>query len=301
MTIKHLVIAGGGPLGFQYLGAIKALEEQSFWKIDDIESIYGTSVGSIIGAFLCLKYDWETLFTYIIERPWHEAIKVNARQIIDSFYNKGLLDKKIAEIIFKPLLEAKNLNIGITLKELYQFSKIKLHIFSFDVNTFQTVEFTHLTHPELSLLEAITMSSALPGLVMPTIMNNACYMDGGIMCNFPIDKCLRDHDNKDEILAVTSTFEMNIDSMENAIVSEDSSLLEYIIAFFVNTINYLYKFNNTKKEMIKNTIMCAFDQNPLNLELFKTLIHSKEKRKELIERGEMDAIQFLQLSSTIAD
>ena len=87
MTIKHLVISGGGPLGLRYLGALEKLEKEGFWNFDNIESIYGTSIGSIIGAFICLKYDWATLNTYIIDRPWHDAFKVNVKQIYDSYYN----------------------------------------------------------------------------------------------------------------------------------------------------------------------------------------------------------------------
>ena len=88
MTIKHIVISGGGPLGFRYLGALEKLEKENFWKIDNIESIYATSIGAIIGVFLGLKYDWDTLNKYLIERPWHDAIKVNAKQIFDSYFNK---------------------------------------------------------------------------------------------------------------------------------------------------------------------------------------------------------------------
>ena len=33
MTIKHLVISGGGPLGLRYLGALEKLEKESFWKL----------------------------------------------------------------------------------------------------------------------------------------------------------------------------------------------------------------------------------------------------------------------------
>jgi predicted acylesterase/phospholipase RssA len=121
MPIKHLVISGGGPLGFRYLGALQKLEIDGFWRFDDIETIYGTSIGAIIGTFICLKYDWETLNKYIIERPWHDAFKVNPKQIFDSYYNKGLFDKKLAEIIFKPLLEAKDLTLNITLKEFYEY------------------------------------------------------------------------------------------------------------------------------------------------------------------------------------
>jgi len=85
MPIKHLVISGGGPIGLQFLGVLEHLNEQNIWKFEDIESIYATSIGTIIGAFICLKYDWQTLNTYIIDRPWHDAFKLNGKQIFDAF------------------------------------------------------------------------------------------------------------------------------------------------------------------------------------------------------------------------
>ena len=65
MPIKHLVIAGGGPIGLQFLGALEHLNEQGFWNFEDIESIYATSIGTFLGAIICLKYDWFTLNKYI--------------------------------------------------------------------------------------------------------------------------------------------------------------------------------------------------------------------------------------------
>lgn len=55
MPIKHLVIAGGGPMGLCFLGALQHLNAAFFWDINNIESIYATSIGTIIGAFICLK------------------------------------------------------------------------------------------------------------------------------------------------------------------------------------------------------------------------------------------------------
>ena len=131
MTIKHLIISGGGPLGIRFLSALETLNLENYWNIDNIESIYGTSIGSILGAMFCLKYDWETLNNYIINRPWHDAIKVTPKQLFESYYNKGIFDKKILEVIFKPLLQAKDLSLSITLQELFNYSNIDLHIFSF--------------------------------------------------------------------------------------------------------------------------------------------------------------------------
>jgi len=291
MTIKHLVISGGGPLGLRYLGALEKLEQEDFWKLDDIESIYCTSIGSIIGAFICLKYDWETLNKYIIERPWHDAFKVNAKQIFDSYYNKGLFDKKIAEIIFKPLLQAKDLDLNITLKEFYEFSKIDLHIFTFELNKFETIELSHTTHPELSLLQALTMSSALPGIFMPTIIDNCCYVDGGVMCNYPLNYCLRDHNNKDEILGIKSSYDKETDSYKNVDVTQDTSLLEYVICLTINAMNFIR--DTVKVENIENTVRCYVTDNPLTLDIIQEAVKNIDFRKNWIDLGKEDGLQFL--------
>ena len=291
MTIKHLVISGGGPLGFRYLGSLEKLEQEGFWNVSNIESIYGTSVGSIIGAFICLKYDWETLNKYIIERPWHDAFKVNPKQIFDSYYNKGLFDKKLAEIMFKPLLEAKDLSLNITLKEFYEFSKIDLHIFTFELHKFQTIELSHLTNPDLSLLQALTMSSSLPGIFMPTIIDNCCYIDGGIMCNYPLTQCLRDHCLKDEILGIKFSFNKETDNFANVEITAESSLLEYVMCISINSMNYIR--DSVKMDNIDNTVRCYVNKNPLTLDSLQESIRSQELRKNLIKMGEEDALEFL--------
>jgi NTE family protein len=260
MTIKHLVISGGGPLGLRFLGVLEKLEKANFWKINNLESIYGTSIGAIIGAFICLKYDWDTLNKYIIERPWHEAFKVTAKQLFDSYYNKGLFDKKVAEIIFKPLLQAKDLDLNITLKQFYELSKIDLHIFTFELNKFQTVELSHSTHPDFSLLQALTMSAALPGIFIPTIIDNCCYVDGGLMCNYPLNQCLRDHSNPEEILGIKGSVDMDTDSYKNVNITQEMSLLEYVISLTINSMNFIR--DTVQINHIENTVRCYVLDNP---------------------------------------
>ena len=292
MVVKHLVISGGGPLGLRYLGALEHLEKKQFWQFEDIESIYGTSIGAIIGAFICLKYDWDTLNKYIVERPWNDAFKLTAKQIFDSYYNKGLFDKKITEIIFQPLLVAKDLTLNVTLQEFYDFCKIDLHIFTFELNEFKTVELSHTTHPDMLLVDALTMSSSLPGIFIPTIKDNKCYIDGGVIDNYPLNYCLRDHTNKDEILGIKSSYiDVSSDSLVNVQVSSESSLLEYVMCMTINSMNYIR--NSVKIDNIKNTLRCCTADNPLTLDYIKRSIESKELRKEWLAMGEADADHFL--------
>lgn len=292
MTIKHLIISGGGPIGLRFLSALQTLNIENYWNIDNIESIYGTSIGSILGTMICLKYDWEILNNYIINRPWHDAIKVTPKQLFESYYNKGIFDKKIIEIIFKPLLQAKDLSLTITLQELFNYSKIDLHIFSFDVNSFTTKEFSHSTHPDMLLFDALFMSSSLPGLFIPTIIDNCCYIDGGVMCNYPINECLRDHPNQDECLGFIYCQRGSDKSTLNSSVLDTSSLLDYINCITINSINYIR--DSIQIEKIKNVVKCIIDFNPLTIDILIEIIKNQNMRKEWFEIGVNDAILFLE-------
>ena len=293
MPIKHLVIAGGGPIGLQFLGALQHLNEEGFWKFEDIESIYATSIGTFLGAFICLKYDWPTINTYIIDRPWHDVFKLNGKQIFDAFYYKGLYDKKIIETTFKPLLEAKDLSLNITLKEFYEYSKIEFHLYAFEMNKFEIADISYKTHPDLSLVQAIFMSSSLPGVFTPTILDDGCYIDGGVMANYPLSYCLKDHENPDEILGITFYRDYSKpDAYKNNIVTNDSSVIDFSIAFFINAMNFIYK--NLKIDTIKNQIECQNEDNFLTMDVIQKSINSVDMRKEWIDKGINDAKLFLE-------
>uniref|UniRef100_A0A6C0E2M0 PNPLA domain-containing protein n=1 Tax=viral metagenome TaxID=1070528 RepID=A0A6C0E2M0_9ZZZZ len=291
MPIKHLVISGGGTIGFQFLGILEELNNRNFWKLEDIESIYATSVGSFLATIVCLNYDWETVNNYIINRPWHDIFKLSGKQIIEAYYNKGLYDNKIIETALKPLLEAKDLSLKITLKEFYEYSKIDLHIFTFELNTFKTVNLSHDLNPDMLLVDAISRSCAIPGVFMPICVENECFIDGGVMANYPLSFCLQDHPVKEEILGLNYTIcksdpksehmENNEHATRNAnIITKDSSILDFILRFSMNAMNFIT--NSIPSEPIPHEIVCKIEESPMFL---KESIYSSEKRKVLIETG----------------
>lgn len=292
MTIKHLVISGGGTIGFHFLGILEELSNRNFWKLEEIESIYASSVGSFLATILCLNYDWETINNYIINRPWHDIFKLSGKQIIEAYYNKGLYDKKIIEIALKPLLEAKDLSLKITMKEFYEYSKIDLHIFTFELNTFKTVNLNHDLNPDMLLVDAISRSCAIPGVFMPICIENECFIDGGVMANYPLSFCLQDHPVKEEILGLNYTIckkdttdeldehMTNTSGHHSNIITKDSSILDFILRFSMNAMNFIT--NSVPSEPIPYEIVCKIEESPMFL---KESIYSSEKRKELIEKG----------------
>lgn len=287
INIKHLVISGGGPSLFQYLSIIQYLDENKIIDLQKIESIYGTSAGTIVGIVLCLKYDWETLNDYAIMRPWHELFHIKISNIFEAYKNRGIFNKGLVEKAFKPLLDAKDLSIHITLKEFYEYSKIELHFYSFEINQFNTEDISYLTHPELSLIDAVMMSSAIPILVTPVIIDNKCYMDGGVAANYPLKYCIDSGKNEDEILGLRNQY----DNQQKNYVDSESNLLDLILCFFFKMFNTLGSNNINPK--IKYEITCKVKNMTLNY--LASSASSIEVRKELYQKGVESAKEFILL------
>lgn len=223
MVIKHIVISGGGPTGFLSYGAAKFLAQKEFWSHNNIESIYGTSIGSLIGAMLCLKHEWSTLDDYIIKRPWEKVI-VNSLEMFELFAQKGMAKLKLLDDIMQPLLESKDLSINTTLLEFYEYSGISLNVFTVELNKFEKVHLSHATHPDMPLMDAIKMSCCMPVLFQPIVHDGCCYIDGGIMVNYPLRECLETTNcNPNEVLGLR-----NVWKNPNESIGNHSTLVEYL-------------------------------------------------------------------------
>ena len=229
MPIKHIVIPGGGPIGFQALGAIQYLEQNNFFKIDNIETLYATSIGTVIAVLIALKFDnWDIINDYMIKRPWQNVFQIDITQIFNFFSNKGIFDINTINIFFKPLLNAKDLPMDITLKDFYEYSNIELHIFSLEINKFEVIDCSYITHPDLSLIKAVHMSCAVPVLFAPVCIDNKCYIDGGVVCNDPLNYCIKRSDNMEDIFALSNYYT----DLDNNNVNDNSSILDIFNEYY---------------------------------------------------------------------
>jgi len=236
MTIKHLVLSGGGSSGLAGIGAIHKLFESDILKIENIKSICGTSVGSIIGLFICfykLGIGNDIIKDYIIQRPFHETYKINMNQILKIYDTKGIYDKNSAFILFKPFFQTIELSTDITMKELYDLTSIELYFYTVEINKFVLKELSYINTPDLSVIEAIYMSSTIPIIMSPLINNNECYLDGGLLCHYPINKSLKNKVEKNEILGITYNYN---NEKKITFVNENTNLIDYILTILNNII-----------------------------------------------------------------
>ena len=284
MTIKHLVISGGGPILVQVLGAIQHLEENGFVIMNNIETIYGTSAGAIVGILICLRFDWETINDYIIKRPWHDVFPLKVQNIFDSYTKKGIYDIKTIEKCFKPLFDAKDISMDITLEDFYKLTNVEMHMFSFEINEYKIQDISYLTHPNLSLMVAVQMTSALPLLITPVCMNNKCYIDGGMSCNYPLSYCIESGKNPDEILGFKNNYGDNTN-----FINDESTILDFLLSFLFKAI--FSGSTDNAQPSITNEVTC--DAQYLNFDVIRTAISNIEVRKDLFKNGIQSGVEFL--------
>lgn len=277
MTIKHLVIPGGGPNGVKALGALQYLEKSGYWNINDIETIYATSAGAIIAILISLKFDWDTINDYIVKRPWSDTFHISVNQIFEAYSKKGLFDKNIAEIFYKPFFNVRDISININMKEFYELTNIEIHLFSLDINSFNLEDISHLTHPDLQLLIAVQMSSAIPVIISPVCIGDKCYVDGGVICNYPLNQCILRAENVDEIFGIRN----NYIKKDESFVKSSSTILEYVMNFISRLI---YKVAGQFEEKnIQNELV--YDTDLMSWEKLKLALSSKEERQNLLDFG----------------
>ena len=285
--IKHLVINGGGPTGMLCYGAIKHLFEAECIRLDNIKSIYGTSAGAIIATIISLKYDWKTLDDYFLKRPWSKVFKMEPDNFINMYYNKGMFQVSMVGEMLKPLLTAKDLTEEITLKEYYEYNQIDLHFFTVEMNSFQKIDVSHKTHPDLSLIIALEMSSAVPILFKPVIDGDKCYVDGSLFDNYPINECLHQEEcNEDEVLGIKNKWS----NMEQ-IINNEMNVFQYLQASMSQIIKFIQIESDPKP--IRYELKCICDKKLADFSTWFDYLTNTEMMNELIDQGKSYADLFL--------
>ena len=256
----------------------------NFYSIDDIENIYGTSVGGLIGLVICLKLNWEDIVEHAINRPWQKLFLFTPESLLDIIARKGLLKKDFFYAVFDNFFKNAGLSKDATMKDIYEYSNINLHVFTVNLSTFTLVNISHKTHPDTKVLDAVYMSCSMPFIFQPNFIDNAYYLDGGVINPYPLNICLNNHENKDEILA----FKIFDDTL--TCVQENSTVFTFGFYLLYRLIKENYNYDI--KESIPNELIIP--STIINMEDASKIMKDPTAREKMIEEGKKYAKLFLE-------
>jgi len=125
----------------------------------------------------------------------------------------------------------------------------------------------------MSVKTAILMSCALPPIFKPILYKNEYYLDGGMLCNYPINDCLLKYPNKEDILGL----HVSSGTLKTTnIFSEKSTMPDYMMLLIKILITNIQKQNYVSE---RNEIIIKTNYSAFNIEAWKIIFNQDQIRK----------------------
>jgi len=232
-----------------------------------------------------------------MNRPWEDLYEITPTHIYNLYSKKGIFDRENMVKLMEPLFEFTNISINITLEEFYHLTGIDIHFFAIELNDLNIVDISHTTYPTLTVIEALCMTTCLPVVFEPFMVNDVYYVDAGLIVNYPLSYCLKylesikggelTREDKLEILGLNINQE-NPEKKTTSEIIKQSNLIIYSLYMMKKLIKK--KYDIKKPEDVPNTIT-YYTQESIFTSLLESL-SSPEKRENYIQEGINYAIEF---------
>lgn len=278
MIFKHLILAGGGYKGLYELGVLKYMIDAKLLNIGSIKSIYGTSIGSLLGLLFSLNLNIDDIIDFFVNKPWHKEMKFDIEKLYTLQNENGIFDKSFVISAIEPFLKSIDLDVNMTLKQHYELTNIEFHCLCCDLNTMEQINLWYGDFPDMRIKDAVYASCSIPIILQPEIYKDKVLIDGGVINNYPVDTCFHEQkilDSGDKTVGIqfnSEKFEVKIDAT--------STLFTIINKLYVHTQN---------KFQIENiyTPDCEIiiDADKMNISDSVNMLYEKSSRQSYVKNG----------------
>ena len=146
------------------------------------------------------------------------------------------------------------------------------------MDTFQIVDITHETFPDLKVIDALKMTCIIPIMFIPVTYNNKRYVDGGVVSNYPLKQCLSN-------LPITEHDKvLGIHIYKNPVYIQPNTSLQilyYILMQYVETGSN----NHHQSSLCKYDIVCTPEYSLYDIQLWQLWVKTREDRLKIYELG----------------
>jgi NTE family protein len=161
-----LALGGGGARGLAHIGILKVLVKEGI----PIDYICGTSMGGVIACAFAAGKSADALEEIALE---FSRVRNLVRMLNVTSRRRGLITgKRVQEIMERMNSKTKN----------FSDLKIPCAVTGVDLISGQSLVFS-----TGSVLEAVMMTTAFPGVFEPVVHGDRLVVDGGILNNLPAD------------------------------------------------------------------------------------------------------------------
>lgn len=176
----YLCLAGGGPKGHIYTGALKAINYVAPDFLPGLKGVVGTSVGSFFALLLACRTPVQDIANYVDNINFLDLVNISI-DFTQYGLDNGRLMRSFAERTLVHFLGSST----ITFQDLYLRTGIRLVIVVTNVDLGQA-EYHGKTDAtwNLPILDSLLASCSIPIIFSPITIQKHYYVDGGLTDNF---------------------------------------------------------------------------------------------------------------------
>lgn len=187
---SYVVVAGGGTRALAYLGIIDALESKlgDRWRThyrEGMRGFVGASAGSIVALCLTLQLTGKDVRDAV--QPFLENIRMIAPNpdISSMIHSYGMDTGNGILTLVRDILRRGNITEDVTFERMHQLTRREFACTGLNINTNAVHTFDRHTRPNMSVVDAIRISTSVPLLYTPVELDGDLYIDGALGCNMP--------------------------------------------------------------------------------------------------------------------
>ena len=175
--MRAFVLSGGGNRGPLEVGAIRALLKEGI--VPDM--IVGTSAGALNGAYLAVEPSLEQ-----VERManlWRDA---GRRKLLQSSTARMMARMIRGTDFFTDTQKLRDYVHGILPPHVKTFGDLTLPLWVTISHLVTHTLYVYGDDLTASLVDAVMLSAAVPGIFPPLLFNDELFVDGGVTSNMPV-------------------------------------------------------------------------------------------------------------------
>ena len=269
----NLVLSGGSVKGIAHVGALNVLVEKGLIDLKKLESVAGTSAGSMLGLLIVLGFTTDEVRDFLYELDISSMFNPDLSLVLKKC---GIETGQTVCRMFEDILYERTRVKHINFRQLFEITGIHFIVVGSCLTTKEAVYYDHLNTPNFKVSMAIRISIGIPGFFTPVAIGSNRYIDGGVINDYPMNLFV---DRLDKTVGIL---------INNEFSTEYSCPEEYFMAI-ISLFFYRY-YNKSAEQWADNTVCIKHTMDNINMLSFDIDYDSKVK---LYEAGENAALDFI--------
>jgi predicted acylesterase/phospholipase RssA len=217
--IHEIMFGCGGPKGMLFIGAMKAIVDVHKVDLSQVTHYGGVSIGACLALIFSLGISPDMAGELLANVDMRKL--TSSVDIISIITQLGGDSGERLVFLIQSLLKEMIDREDISFIEHHQLTGKKLTVQATNLTRHRLVEFSHESHPEMSVVKAIRMSCSVPILFTPVEHEGDFYIDGGLMSRYPKGSCTEET----LIIAIRDTIPSSSSKREYSITSLFSDMM----------------------------------------------------------------------------